>query len=117
MSPKDMAQKGPARTRVRSMTRTPARGGRGFFFGAGALRLAVATEPSSPDALGQALGDRRDLLAAGSRAPPEQARPVREAHVRQVKHIIERFDADARADTDDSPLRAVDKQAHDTLHL
>src|SRR5262249_59287674 len=117
MSPKDMAQKGPARTRVRSMTRTPARGGRGFFFGAGALRLAVATEPSSPDALGQALGDRRDLLAAGSGAPPEQARPVGEAHVREVKHIIERFDAHARADPDASGLRAVAEEPRSALEL
>src|SRR5215467_8118662 len=117
MSPRDMAQKGPARTRVRSITRTPARGVRGFFFGAGALRLAVATEPSSPDALGQALGDRRDLLAAGSGAPPEQARPVREAHVREVKHIIERFDAHARADPDAPSLRAMAEEARPALQL
>src|SRR5262245_19223479 len=117
MSPSDMAQKGPARTRVRSITRIPARGGRGFFFWADALRLAVATEPSSPDALGQALGNRRDLLAAGPGPPPEEARPVREAHVGEVKHIIERFDADARADPDASRLRAVAKEARATLEL
>src|SRR5262249_61313927 len=110
MSPRDMEQKGPASTRVRSMTRIPARGGRGFFW-ADTLRLAVATEPSPPDALGQALGDRRDLLAPGPGAPPEQASPAREAHVGEVKHIIERFDAHARADPDASRLRAVAKEA------
>src|SRR5215468_1089156 len=117
MSPRDMAQKGPARTWVRSITRIPARGGRGFFFGADALRLAVATEPSSPDALGQALGDRRDLLAAGPGPPPEEARPVREAHVGEVEHIIERFDAHARADPDTPSLRAVAEEPCPALQL
>src|SRR5215467_5782611 len=117
MSPSDMAQKGPARTRVRSITRMPARGGRGFLFWADALRLAVATEPSSPDALGQALGDRRDLLAAGPGPPPEEMRPVREAHVGEVKHIIERFDAHARADPDTPSLRAVAEEPCPALQL
>src|SRR5499426_3186841 len=116
MSPRDMAQKGPASTRVRSMTRMPARGGRGFFW-ADALRLAVATEPSPPDALGQALGDRRDLLAPGAGAPPEEAGPVREAPVGEVKHIVERFDAHARADPDASRLRAVTEQPRAPFEL
>src|SRR5215470_17418317 len=110
MSPSDMEQNGPASTRVRSMTRMPASGGRGAFlpgeaFFTGALVLSVATEPSSPDALGQALRDGCDLLAAGAGPPPEEAGPVRKAHVGEVKHIVERLDAHARPDPD--PLRPL----------
>src|SRR5215470_20029256 len=76
MSPSDIEQNGPARTRVRSMTRMPARGGLGrrlpaAFFLLVVFFLDVATGPSSPDAFRHALGDRRDLLASGARPPPE----------------------------------------------
>src|SRR5262245_44338620 len=121
MSPSDMEQNGPASTRVRSMTRTPASGGRGVFlteaFLTGAFCLPVATEASSPHALGQALGDGCDLLAPGAGAPPEEAGPVREAHVGEVKHIVERFDAHARADPDPSRLRAVTEQPRAPFEL
>src|SRR5262247_2327498 len=72
MSPRDMAQKGPARTRVRSITLMPASGGFGCpprAAGAGRRRddvafvfvLAFATGSPFPHALDQALGDRRHL--------------------------------------------------------
>src|SRR5262247_1694071 len=122
MSPSDMEQNGPASTRVRSMTRTPASGGRGVFFLTGsfltgAFCLPVATEASSPHAFGQALGDGCDLLAAGAGAPPEEAGPVREAHVGEVKHIVERLDAHARPDPDAPRLLAVAEEPRAAFEL
>src|ERR1044071_2515378 len=114
MSPSDMAQKGPARTRVRSMTRRPARGGRVCLF-TGAF-LAVATA-SSPDALGQALGNGGDLLTAGARPAPEEPRPIGEAHVGEVEHIIERLDAHTGADPDAARSLAVTEEPRAALEL
>src|SRR6266496_4965808 len=96
MSPSDIEQNGPARTRVRSMTRIPASGGldrfptRAFF-------LAFATGSSLEEPLGQALGNGRDLLAAGTGPPPEEPRPVGITHVGEVEHAVEGFDPDPRA--------------------
>src|SRR6266568_5056369 len=116
MSPSDIAQKGPARTRVRSMTRRPARGGRGCLF-TRVFFLAVATRASSPDAFGQALGNGCDLLTPGARPTPEEPRTVGEAHVGEVKHIIERFDAHAGPDLDAACPLAVAEQACASLEL
>src|SRR5258705_3282719 len=116
MSPSDMAQKGPARTRLRSMTRSHARGGRGCFF-TGVFFLAVATRASSPDTLGQALGNGCDLLTAGARPTPEEPRPVSEAHVGEVKHIVERLDAHTGADLDAARSFAVTEEARSALEL
>src|SRR5215468_5085942 len=116
MSPSDMEQNGPASTRVRSMTRTPASGGRGAFL-TGAFLLRVATGPSSPDAFGQALGDGCDLLAAGTRPPPEEAGPVSEAHMGEVKHIVERLDPHARPDPDAPRLLAVAEEPRAAFEL
>src|SRR5262245_1866134 len=103
MSPRIIEQNGPASTRVRSSTRTPASGGffpvspgggegRGegvrFLFAESFFLLAVATRPSPPHALDHALGDGRHLLAAGARPPPEEPGPIREPHVGEVKHMI-----------------------------
>src|SRR5262244_4310328 len=71
MSPSDMAQKGPASTRVRSITRTPCSGGRAVPRAAdrevvrepAALReraLVLATGPPVPHALHHALADGGD---------------------------------------------------------
>src|SRR5712692_2782879 len=122
MSPSDIEQNGPARTRVRSMTRMPARGGLGrarptaFLLGVVSF-LAVATGPSSPDAFCHALGDRRDLLASGARPPPEEPRPAGEAHVGEVEYAVQRFDADARADLDSARLLAVTEQSRPAFEL
>src|SRR5439155_19056366 len=80
MSPSIIAQKGPARTRVRSRTRTPASG-----------PLAFATESSFPRALREALRDRAHALAGATGAAPEQPRPVERAEVRQVVDVADRL--------------------------
>src|SRR5712691_11886753 len=116
MSPSDIKQNGPARTRVRSMTRMPARGGLGRRL-IGVFFLCVATGPSSPDAFRHALGDRRDLLASGARPPPEEPRPAGEAHVGEVEYAVQRFDADARADLDSTRLLAVTEQSRAAFEL
>src|SRR5262247_1324835 len=70
MSPSDMAQKGPARTRVRSITRMPDSGPRARVpEGRRALptrdvRLAVFTSFPFHEAFDEALADGGDLLAA-----------------------------------------------------
>src|SRR4029077_5846179 len=85
MSPSDIEQKGPARTRVRSMTRMPASGGPGFLL-TGAFFLAVAIGPSLEEPLGQTLENGPPLPAAGPRPPPEEPSPVGEAHVGEVEN-------------------------------
>src|SRR5690349_13877820 len=107
MSPSDIVQKGPASTRVMSITRTPESGGRlrreaaGFAARRGAVMreraLVLATGPPVPHAFHDALADGGDALAARAGAPPEQTRPVREAHVREVEHRIDRLHRHAGA--------------------
>src|SRR6266700_3015925 len=70
MSPSDIEQNGPARTRVKSMTRMPASGGRGFLL-TGVFFLAFVIRPSLEESLGQALGNGSDLLTASACPPPE----------------------------------------------
>src|SRR5438094_940878 len=96
MSPSIIAQKGPARTRVRSSTRTPASG-----------PLAFATESSFPRALREALRDRAHALAGATSAAPEQPRPVERAEVREVVDVADRLDGHPRADLEPLGLGAV----------
>src|SRR6185503_7959337 len=110
MSPSDMAQNGPASTRVRSTTRTPASGGRldvrrAADFGRAAdavLRtrrsVFLATGPPVPQTLDYALADGGDPLAASTRSAPEEARPVGESGVREVEHGVYRFHGHVGAD-------------------
>src|SRR3989454_4431999 len=94
MSPSIIEQKGPARTRVRSRTRTPASGwsARDTFF-------------SFPDSFGEAPGDRVDAVAGAAGASPEQAGAVQCAEGGEVVDVVHRFDRDGRADPQPPPLR------------
>src|SRR2546428_1815794 len=62
MSPSIIEQNGPARTRVRSRTRTPTRGW-----------SARDTLSSFPGSLGEAPGDRVHAVTRTTGAPPEEA--------------------------------------------
>src|SRR5262249_60472244 len=73
MSPSIIAQKGPARTRVRSSTRTPASG-----------PLAFGTDSSFPGALRQALRDRAHALAGTAGPAPEELGAVERTEMREV---------------------------------
>src|SRR6266545_5895041 len=117
MSPKDMAQNGPASTRVRSITRMPWSGARGRFVADTFLLAVVATGPSSPETLDHALGDGGDLLAAGARSPPEEPRPIRVPHVGEVEHVVERFHAHARAYPDATRLLTVAEEPGAAVQL
>src|SRR5580704_4049745 len=128
MSPSDIAQKGPASTRVRSTTRTPWSGGRAGRRAAGGLEwafgialreraLLVATGPPVPDTFHDALADRGDALATRAGATPEQARPVGDPHVREVEHGIHRLDRDMRADLDALGGGAVAEEPGTALQL
>src|SRR5438128_372160 len=96
MSPSIMAQKGPARTRVRSRTRIPASGPLGF-----------ATGSSFPGALREALRDRAHPLTGAPGAAPEEPRAVERAEVREVVNVADRFDGDPGADAESLCLVAV----------
>src|SRR5438046_7336872 len=96
MSPSVIEQNGPARTRVRSRTRMPARG-----WSARDTRLAF------PDSLGEARGDRVHAVARAARAPPEEAGAVQRAEMGEVVDVVHRLDRDARADAQPARLRAV----------
>src|SRR5260370_4323175 len=110
MPPSDIAQNGPASTRVRSMTRTPARGGRArrgavaFVARGGAVLrervLVVATGPPVPDAFHDALADGADALAARAGAPPEEAGPVGETQDPEGEQPVEPLHPDAGAGPD-----------------
>src|SRR5262249_43181604 len=94
--PSIIAQKGPARTRVRSSTRTPASG-----------PLACATETSFPGALRETLRDRAHALAGAAGAAPEEPRAVERAEVREVVDVADRLDRHPRADLEPLSLVAV----------
>src|SRR3989454_3097893 len=96
MSPSIIEQKGPARTRLRSRTRTPASGwsARDTFF-------------SFPDSFGEAPGDRVDAVTGAAGASPEQAGAGQCAQVGEVVDVVHRFDRDGRADSQPARLRAV----------
>src|SRR5262245_65459283 len=86
MSPSIIAQKGPARTRVRSSTRTPASGPLGF-----------ATESSFPGALRETLRDPAHALAGAAGAAPEEPRAVERGEVREVVDVADCMDRHSRA--------------------
>src|SRR4029450_8471649 len=96
MSPSIIAQKGPARTPVRSSTRTPASG-----------PLAFATESSFPGALREALRDRAHALTGSARAAPEELRAIERAEVREVVDVANRLDGHPRANLEPLGLVAV----------
>src|SRR5262245_34061853 len=100
MSPSIIAQKGPARTRVRSSTRMPTSG-----------PLAFGTDSSFPGALRQALRDRAHALAGAARAAPEELRAVERAEMREVVDVADRLDRHPRAYLEPLGLVAV---AHET---
>src|SRR4029450_8728766 len=81
MSPSILAQKGPARTRVRSRIRTPVSGPLGF-----------ATVSSFPGALREALCDRAHALAGTTGSAPEEPSAVERTEVRGGVDIADRFD-------------------------
>src|SRR3989442_7925085 len=72
MSPSIIEQNGPARTRVRSRTRTPTRGW-----------SARDTLSSFPGSLGEAPGDRVHAVTRTTGAPPEEAGAGPRAPVRE----------------------------------
>src|SRR5262245_16278981 len=122
MSPSDIAQKGPARTRVRSMTRMPDSGARRRPVGRRAaerrgLRLTFFTSRSFQKAFDEALADGRYLLAAIAGAPPEQARPRGEANVRKVEDRVHVLDRHARADLDAARFLPVAEEPGAALQL
>src|SRR4029453_17193083 len=84
MSASVIAQKGPARTRVRSRTRRPDRG-------CGAPRRAVGflvgTSLSFQDTLGEAACEPVHPVARAARAAPEDPRAVERPQVREIVHV------------------------------
>src|SRR5262249_62103743 len=116
MSPRNMEPKGPARMRVKSMTRTPARGGRQRA-GRGDFFLALFTWHPFPETLDEALADGRHLLSAIPRPPPDQACAVGKSQVGEVEDRVDIFHGHARSDPDPSGLLAVAEQARPALEL
>src|SRR5688572_24434579 len=96
MSPSIIEQNGPARTRVRSSTRTPARG-----------LSARGTVSPLPHPLGEAAGDRVDPLPRVPGAPPEQPRPVHRTQVREIIDIVDGLDGHGGADFQTARLGPV----------
>src|SRR3989449_474118 len=86
MSPSIIEQNGPARTRVRSRTRTPTRGW-----------SARDTLSSFPGSLGEAPGDRVHAVTRTTGAPPEEAGAVQRAEMREEGEVVHRLARDARA--------------------
>src|SRR5262245_33403923 len=126
MSPSAIAQNGPASTRVRSMTRMPASGGRGTGARrarAGAAvrvfgrRLRLATGSPLEEPLNEALADGGDLLAPRAGPAPEQTGPIGEAHVREVVHGVHILHRHAGADLHALGLLAVAEEARASLQL
>src|SRR5439155_14913155 len=102
MSARIIEQNGPARTRVRSRTRTPLNG-------------LVGTGLSFQDALGEAARDRVHPVARASRASPEHARAVQDTQVREIVHVVDRLDGDRRAHPEASRLGTVADEARAVL--
>src|SRR5262245_20574415 len=100
MSPSCIAQNGPASTRVRSSTRTPASG-----------PLARGTASSFHDSLGEGAGDRVHAIPRVTGAAPEEPRAVERADVREVVDVVDRLDRDGRADLDAPGGGAVTDEA------
>src|SRR5262245_29637761 len=121
MSPRNMEPNGPARMRVKSMTRIPVRGareraGRADVFLALFTRLpdvflALFTWPPFQESLDEALADGRHLLPAIPCPAPEEARPVGESQVREVEDRVHVFHGDLRSNLDAASLLAVAEKA------
>src|SRR5262249_30677286 len=100
MSPRIMAQNGPASTRVRSSTRTPVRG-----------RSARGTLPPLPHPLGQAARDGVDTVAGAAGAAPEQPRALERPQVGEIVDVVDRLDRHRRPDLEPLDLGAVADEA------
>src|SRR5207249_4183619 len=106
MSARIIEQNGPARTRVRSTTRTPARG-----------FLETGTVFPFPYPLHQALGDAVDPVAGAAGAAPEDPRAVEGAQAREVVDVVDRLDRHGGPDLEPARLGAVRDEARPTLQL
>src|SRR2546422_1078703 len=95
MSPSIIEQNGPARTRVRSRTRTPTRGW-----------SARDTLSSFPGSLGEAPGDRVHAVTRTTGAPPEEAGAGPRAGMGEVVDVVHRPRPRARGDAGAAPRRA-----------
>src|SRR5262245_60324654 len=96
MSPRSMAQNGPARTRVRSRTRTPPSG-----LSAGGIWS------SSKHALKDAAGDRGHAVTGAARPAPEHARSIERIEMREVVHVVHGLNRHPRADLEPPCFRSV----------
>src|SRR2546422_4049063 len=96
MSPSIIEQNGPARTRVRSRTRTPTRGW-----------SARDTLSSFPGSLGEAPGDRVHAVTRTTGAPPEEAGAGQRAGMREVVDVVHPPHPDARAPAEPPRLLAL----------
>src|SRR5262245_46815161 len=114
MSPRNMEPNGPARIRVKSTTRTPARGGRdrvGRRERTVDFCLALLTGSPFYEPLHEALADGGDLLATIARATPEQARAVGKAEVREVENRVDTLHRYDRSDPDATRFLTVAEDA------
>src|ERR1044071_1617916 len=102
MSPSIIEANGPASTRVRSSTRTPASG---LF-----ERPRLATGPSFPHPLHDAAGHRVDPVAGAAGPAPEQAGPGECAEGREVVDVVDGLDSDRGADAEAPRLGAVTEE-------
>src|SRR5688572_20460756 len=105
MSPRSIAQYGPASTRVRSSTRMPFSG------------WSAGTCPPVQHPLGQAARDGVDAVAGVAGAAPEQSRALERAQVREVVDVVDRLDRHRRADAEAARLVAVAHEARAPLEL
>src|SRR5256712_7533785 len=96
MSPSIIEQNGPARTRVRSRTRTPTRGW-----------SARDTLSSFPGSLGEAPGDRVHAVTRTTGAPPEEAGAGPRAAMREGVDVVYPPPRGAPADAEATRLLAA----------
>src|SRR5258708_38996865 len=89
MSARFIEQTGPASTRVKSRTRMPSSGREALTFGTGS---------SFPGAFREASHDRVHPVTRPAGAAPEDPRAIERAQVREIVHVVDRFDGDGRAD-------------------
>src|SRR5262245_56295264 len=94
MSPSIIEANGPASTRVRSSTRTPASG----FLPRTGRAGRLGTGRSFPDSLHHAARDRVDPVAGPAGPAPEQAGPVERAQVGEVVDVVDGLDGHRGAD-------------------
>src|SRR6266446_1021213 len=110
MSPSIIEANGPASTRVRSSTRTPARGL--------PERLPrLATGRSFPDSLHHAPRDRVDPVAGAAGAPPEETGAVERAEMGEVVDVVDGLDGHGGADPEAAGLGPVAEEPSPALQL